>query len=95
MDKELLDELTKRGTAEVVDGKVVQITQALDEQPDKVKYTMFGELKENGIIPIAEACAKCNHKHFPTVEECQKVQKKDAEARGFHEVVCPKQFIEG
>ena len=95
MDNDLLKELEKRGTAELhPTGKVNQVTQALSETPTKVKYLIFGELKEQEIIPIDEACAKCDHYYFPTVKQCQEQQKKDAVARGFTEMVCPQQFID-
>mgnify|MGYP001557866966 CR=1 FL=1 len=92
---DLRKELLKRGTAEVSpDGIVNQVTQALEETPNKVKFLIFGELQEQGIIPISEACAKCTEKYFLTVKQCQEQQKVDAVARGFNKLICPQQFIE-
>ena len=94
---ELRKELEKRGTAELQpDGLVNQVTQALDEKPDKVKFLIFGEFQEKGIIPIDQACAKCDfwEKLFASTTQCQERQKKDANARGFTEMVCPHQFID-
>ena len=90
---DIIRELKQRGTAEVVNGEVVQATQAIDETGESVKYLMFGELREQGIIPIGEACAKCGHCRFDTIKECQEFQGKDARARGFTQVICPSQFI--
>ncbi len=92
MDKELERELEQRGTAEISNGIVTQVTQAIDETPTEASFMMFGELKKRGIIPIEEACAKCDHCYFPTTKQCQEHQKKDAEMRGFNEIVCPSQF---
>jgi hypothetical protein len=94
MKDELRKELEKRGTAEISNGVVNQVTQALDEKPDKVKFLVFGELQEMGIIPIEMACSKCTCGYFPTTIQCRAFQKKDAEARGFHNLICPHQFIE-
>ncbi len=94
MTEELKRELEKRGTAEISNGVVNQVTQALDEQPTKVKFLIFGELQERNIIPIGIACAKCNHCYFPTVRQCQERQAKDAKSRGFTSLVCPQQFKE-
>ena len=89
---ELAKELRQRSTAEISGGVVNQVTQALDEKEAEVTYMMFGELKTQGIIPIDEACAKCDHCYFDTIKECQEFQGKDARARGFTEVICPQQF---
>ncbi len=92
MKKELTEELRNRGTAEISDGVVTQVTQALDEGKTEVEFLMFGELRKQQIIPIEEACAKCDHCYFPTIQQCQERQAKDARARGFNEVICPQQF---
>lgn len=92
LEKDLEKELEQRSTAEISDGVVNQVTQALDESPTEATYLMFGEKKTEGIIPIDEACAKCDHCYFDTVVECQERQGKDAKARGFNEVICPQQF---
>lgn len=91
---ELREELDKRGTAEVINGKVCQVTQALDETEDTATFLACGVLIEAKTIPIAEACSKCDSwkRRFDTVELCQAKQGKDARARGFHKVVCPAQF---
>ena len=91
-DKELKKELEERGTAERTNGVVNQATQALDENETKAKFITFGELREQNIIPIEEACAKCSHCYFDTVKRCQERQAKDARARGFNTVICPSQF---
>ena len=93
---ELREELEKRGSAEIVNGKVCQVTQALDETKDTVKYLSFGELKEQGYIPIEEACQQCEFGNgkFENVKACQESQAEDARARGFHKIICPKQFQE-
>ena len=92
--EELRDELTKRGTAEIVNGQVCQITQALDETSDTAKFLIFGELKEQKTIPIDEACAKCDFwkDKFSTTKLCQERQAKDARARGFRQLICPSQL---
>ena len=92
-NSELGKELNKRGTAEVSNGQVVQITQAIEETSDKVKYLMFGELREQEIMPVEQACAKCDHCHFKTAKECQEFQAKEGRARGFTKLICPQQFI--
>lgn len=92
MKEELSKELKKRGTAEIINGEVYQATQAIDENKTEASFLMFGERVTKGIIPIDEACAKCDHPHFDTVEACQERQDRDARARGFSEVICPKQF---
>ena len=92
---DLLKELSKRGTAEVSsDGVVNQVTQAIDEKPNKVRLLIFGELQEQSIVSIEEACSKCDHCYFPTVKQCQEQQKVDVVARGFNNLICPSQFIE-
>jgi hypothetical protein len=91
----LRKELNKRGSAELSPtGKVTQVTQALDETPTKVKFLIFGELKEQNIMTIEQACAKCVRCYYPTTKECQAKQKQDAMARGFNNMVCPQQFID-
>ena len=96
MKKDLGNELNKRGTAEISNGKVNQVTQAIDESPTKVKMLVFGQMLEKNIIPINDACAKCETrpKTFDTITKCQQAQKHDALARGFNEVICPKQFLD-
>ena len=93
MKDELAKELEKTGTAEISGGIVNRVTQALDEKESEATYMMFGEAKTDGVIPIDEACAKCDHCHFDTVKECQEFQGRDAKARGFMQVICPTQFI--
>lgn len=90
--EELQKELEERETAEISNGVVNQVTQALDESDAKVKYLIFGEQVEQGIIPIDQACAACDHCHFDTVELCRDKQSKDARVRGFNEIICPKQM---
>lgn len=89
----LENELKQRGTAEITDGIINQVTQAVDETETEVKFLIFGELKSQGIIPIDEACAKCDHCYFGTVKECQEHQAKHGRARGFTKLICPQQFI--
>ncbi len=96
---ELIRELSKRGTAEVTvspTGEVTvnQVTQAIDEQPGRVKLLLFGELREFKCLPIEQVCSQCSgwKPRFKSVGDCQAMQKKDAEARGFHGVVCPRQL---
>lgn len=94
--EELKKELESRGTAEIVDGVVTQVTQAIDEQEDSVKFLQFGEMKEQKIIPIDEACAKCDFwkRINKTIKECQAFQGEDAKARGFSKLICPEQFVD-
>lgn len=92
VDKELKRRLEECGTAEISNGVVNQVTQAIDETPTKVKFLVFGEMQEKEIIPIDEACAKCNHCYFPTTKQCQDRQELDAIARGFSYLICPQQF---
>ena len=91
---ELREELEKRETAEIVNGKVCQVTQALDETEDTAKFLLYGELKEEKTIPIDEACAKCGFwkGRFKSEKLCQERQGKEAKARGFYKVICPNQF---
>lgn len=93
--EDLLKELDARGTAEIANGTVIQITLAIDETEESVKFLQFDELKEQRIIPIAEACSKCTwwSGKFPDVASCQAVQKDDAQARGFHILICPDQLV--
>lgn len=93
MDKKLIKELKQRGTAEITDGVVNQVTQCLKEAGSTAEFLLFGELKEKTIISIDEACANCDHCYFKTTKECQVRQAKDAKARGFTKLVCPQQFI--
>lgn len=90
--KDLIKELEQRGTVEIVNDEVVQVTRAIDETEGKAKFLMFGELKEESVIPIDKACAKCDHCYFPTIAQCQERQGKDAKARGFTDIICPSQF---
>lgn len=92
---ELIKELNTRGTAEISNGVVTQVTQALDETDTHVDYLLFGELKHSPIIPIEQACAKCDFwlGKYNSTSECQVSQKEDAEARGFHKMICPNQFV--
>lgn len=93
--EELAKELQKRGTAEISDGFVTQVTQALNETDTEADYIIFGERQKQKIIPIDEACAKCDFwkKINKTILECQAFQKQDAVARGFNKVICPEQFV--
>ncbi|KKN75186.1 hypothetical protein LCGC14_0383450 [marine sediment metagenome] len=93
-NEELEKELEKRGTAEITNGIVNQVTQALDEKETEATYMVFGEVKHRGIIPIDEACANCGHCYFVTIKECQDRQGGDARARGFTKVICPQQFTD-
>jgi hypothetical protein len=93
MDDELKKELQKRGTAEISNGIVTQVTQAISESDKEVTFLIFGEMRKQGIIPIDEACAKCDHCYFRTIKQCQTHQKRDAVARGFNNLICPQQFI--
>lgn len=92
MVDKLKKELDQRSTAEISEGIVNQVTQAIDEGGTEASYLMFGEMRKQGIIPIDEACAKCDHCYFNTVKECQERQGGDAKARGFNKVICPQQF---
>lgn len=94
MTDDLIRELEKRGTAEISNGVINQVMQALDEKKEGVKFSMFGEIKEQKIIPIEHACAKCTRHYFKSVKECQVRQSKDAKARGFNTMICPQQFID-
>ena len=97
MGNELQKELEKRGTAELTDGVVTQITQAIDEKTDSVKMLVFGEMMEKKIKPIQETCAVCDEwqtYRFTDIAQCQESQKEDAVARGFNELICPNQFID-
>ncbi|MFA5036982.1 MAG: hypothetical protein WC479_07385 [Candidatus Izemoplasmatales bacterium] len=90
----LKKELTQRGTADITNGIVNQVTQALDEKPDKVTFLIFGEMQTKSIMPIDAACAKCTHCYFDTPKKCQERQSIDAKSRGFNNLVCPEQFID-
>lgn len=96
MSKELEKQLEKTGTAEISNGVVTQVTQAIDETPSKVKMLVFGVMQEKSIIPIDQACAKCTfqYKNKAGTKACQSQQKKDAEARGFNNLICPQQFVD-
>jgi hypothetical protein len=91
---ELEKELTTRGTAEITNGVVSQVTQALDESENRVKMLVFGELVEHEIMPIDEACSHCNFwkGKYANTKCCQTSTKVDAEARGFIHLICPEQF---
>lgn len=101
MNDKLRKELEARRTAEISNGEVNQVTQAIDESPDSITFLMFGEMQKVNIMPIEKACAKCwpnksnkSHKFFHNdVKECQALQKKDGESRGFHKLICPQQII--
>lgn len=93
----LKKELSKRSTAELTqDGQVLQITQAIAENPKEVKMLVFGELTTKEVRPIEECCSNCDFgkRHFGSIEQCQARQSKDAKARGFSQVICPRQFID-
>ncbi len=92
---DLIKELEIRGTAEVTNGIVNQVTQTIDETETKVKFLQFGEMKTQSIIPIDEACAKCGvwKRIGKTIKECQEIQRKEGQARGFNILVCPKQLV--
>lgn len=93
MKEELQKELEKRGTAEISNGQVVQVTQALSETDKEVDFLMFGERRKQKIIPIDEACAKCTRNYrFKTKKDCQGFQAKDGKARGFNTMICPQQL---
>lgn len=92
-EEDLVKELEQRGTAEISDGVVNQVTQAVSENETDVEFLVFGEMRKQGIIPIEVACAKCDHIRRGSVRECQDFQGKDARARGFTQVICPAQFV--
>jgi hypothetical protein len=98
MDKKsenLLKTLKTFGTAEVdASGNVLQVTQALKETGGKVQFMLFGELKESNIKAINDVCNKCSFwkKRFTGILECQSFQKKEAEIRGFKNVICSEQL---
>ncbi len=94
MRDELKRELDSRGSAEVINGKVVQVTQAINEADDSVEYLMFGELRRESVTPIAETCARCDgmNRFDGSAEKCQQHQATDARARGFHKLICPRQL---
>ena len=97
INDEIMRELEKRGTAELhPNGVVNQITQALGETADRADFIIFGERQQKGIIPIEQACAKCDFwkGKFETTKLCQRFQGGDAESRGFKTVICPEQFKE-
>jgi hypothetical protein len=93
-EQEIMNQLEKTGTAEISNGIVTQVTQAIDEQPNKVKMLVLGEMVESGIRPISEVCpcSFYSSRRFKTKENCQAFQKKEGEARGFTQVICPEQF---
>lgn len=82
----------KDGVYELNEAGLLPVTQAISESNDKITMRCFDEVREIGIIPIDEACAKCDHCHFNTAKECQERQAEDARARGFTQVICPEQF---
>ncbi len=96
MNKKLIRELEQRGTAEISDGVISQVTQAIDESESRVSFLQFGELKSQGIIPIEEACSKCDfwEGKFANTQMCQEVQTGGAKARGFNKLICSNQFVE-
>lgn len=93
---DLIKELKSRGTADLgKSGIVNQVMQALNESEKSVEFLVFGEKVKRSVIPIEQACSQCvspTKKHFPSSTECRERQKKDAVARGFHDIVCPQQF---
>ena len=96
MKEELKKELEHRGTAEISNGVVNQVTQAINESPTETTLLIFGQLKTLKIKPIDECCKVCDFiaKREKGIKYCRDFQKKDAEARGFHQMICPKQFID-
>lgn len=92
----LMRELQRRGTAEISNGIVNQITQAVDEKEGEAQFLIFGEMTTRHIRPIVEACAKCTFwkGKFANIQLCQTKQQKDSKARGFSKLICPHQFIE-
>jgi len=94
MKEELRKELEARGTAEISNGVVSQVTQAIDESETEVKLLIFGKLQEHKVTPVDETCSKCNFwsKYFKSTKACQKRQSEDARARGFSKLVCPHQL---
>ena len=95
---DLIRELRKRGSAELDlnNGTVNQVTQALDEKEDEVKFLVFGDMVTRHIRPIEETCISCTFwkGKFANTQSCQTEQAKDSKARGFSKLVCPHQFIE-
>ena len=94
MDKELKKELEQRGTAEVSNGVVTQVTQALEETETKARVLLFGEMREFTVKPIGECCEVCDlwKKYSKSIQDCQSKQKVDAAARGFNLVICANQL---
>ncbi len=94
MNNKIIDVLQKRGAAEIVNGKVCQVTQAIDETDSEVKYITFGNMRKQKIIPIDEACSTCQFwkNHFESTAKCQERQSKDAWNRNFFKMICPKQL---
>lgn len=95
MDENLEKELLQRSTAEVyIDGAVNQVTQALSETSTEVDFIIYGERHKESIMPIEEACAKCHHPHFDgDKKRCREFQGKEARARGFTTLICPRQML--
>jgi len=93
-NEDLMKELEARGTAEVINGTVVPITQALSESEDTVEYLMFGNLRREAIIPIDEACSMCDFRgsKFQTVGQCREFQAKGSKDRGFYKLICARQL---
>jgi len=97
MCERIIKELQKRGTCEVSENDIVmQVTQALDEKSDKVTMLMFGELATKQVRPVEQTCKACSFwkDKFESIKDCQTFQKKDSEARGFRDLICPEQFLE-
>lgn len=71
-------------------------TQGLVEKEDRVIFVSFGETRQSKVLPIEVVCGKCTSwkLYFKEIEECQETQKKDAEMRGFTEVICPSQLVD-
>jgi len=96
MKNDLKRELELRGTAEISNGIINQVTQAIDEKDNEATFLIFGEKTTTKLKPIEECCAKCDFvaKRDLGIEKCQQFQKKDGEMRGFTKVICPEQFEE-
>ena len=71
-------------------------SQAIIEKNGKVAYEILGEQRVSSIKPIEDCCSHCDfwqHKDkFKSIKDCQQKQKREAAARGFTEVICPRQF---
>ena len=84
----------KDGVYEVANGQLKPATQALVETNNRAAFQILGDRQVSNIIPIEQACIGCTFwkDKFASTTDCQNRQRKDALARGFTKVICPKQF---